>query len=55
MAGEADQVPSIIVKPTADDNKSDSRTESDSLMASSSPKVVAEKMVDGTVPSISDY
>jgi hypothetical protein len=55
MAGEVDQVPSIIVKPTADDNKCDSRTESDSLMASSSPKVVAEKMANGTVPSISDY
>jgi hypothetical protein len=34
MAGEADQVPPIIIMPTADDNKSDSRTESDSSMAS---------------------
>jgi hypothetical protein len=49
MAGEAEQVPPIIIKPTVDDNKSDSP------MASSSPNAAATKMVDDTIPSMSDY
>jgi hypothetical protein len=55
MADEADHVPSIIIKPTVDDNKSDSRMESDSPMASSSPNAAAAKMADDTVLSMSDY
>jgi hypothetical protein len=49
MTGEANLVPPIIVKPTADDNKSDS------LMASSSPNTAATMMADDTIPSMFDY
>jgi hypothetical protein len=55
MAGEDDQVPPIIVKSAADDNKSDFETKSDYPMASSSPNTAATKMADDTVPSMSDY
>jgi hypothetical protein len=55
MIGEADQVPPIIVKPATNDNKSDSRTESDSLMASSSANAATAKMADDIVPNMSNY
>jgi hypothetical protein len=55
LTGEANQVPPIIIKPTAVDNKSDFGTKSDSPMASSSPNAAAAKMADDTVPNMSDY
>jgi hypothetical protein len=50
MAGEADQNPPIITEPVADDNKSDSGTESDSPTMSTSSNVAAIKIADKTVP-----
>jgi hypothetical protein len=55
MAGEADQNPPVITEPATGDNKSDSRTESDTLATSSSVTLAAIKMADNQIPEITDF
>jgi hypothetical protein len=55
MAGEAHQNPLITTEPTADGNKSDSRTKTEALATSSSATVAVIKMASNKIPGISDY
>jgi hypothetical protein len=55
MAGEADQTLHAAEKPTSNEGKSDSGTESDIPMTSSSITIAAIKIANKIVPDMSDY
>jgi hypothetical protein len=55
MASEADQILHAADEPVVDESKSNSRTESDSPVVSTSCNAAAAKIVDKTTPDMSDY
>jgi hypothetical protein len=55
MAGEVDQILRAADEFVVDESKSDSGMESHSLAASTSSNVIAAKIVDKTIPNMSDY
>jgi hypothetical protein len=55
MAGEADQILCATDEPIVGENKSASGVESDDLVTSSSSNAVIVKMVNKTIPDMSDY
>jgi hypothetical protein len=55
MAGETDQTLHVAGDPIIDKNKSASMAESDVSAASSSSDMATMKMVDKTIPEMSDY
>jgi hypothetical protein len=52
MTDEADQILRATDKPLINENKSDSRTESDPPMMSTSSNAAAAKIADTTVPYV---
>jgi hypothetical protein len=55
MAVEADQTPRVINEPITDENKSDSRTESNIPAGSSSSNIDVAKMVEKIISEMVDY
>jgi hypothetical protein len=55
MAVEADQTPRVINEPITDENKSDSRTESNIPVGSSSSNIDVAKMVEKIISEMVDY
>jgi hypothetical protein len=55
MAVEADQIPCVINEPITDENKSDSRTESNIPAGSSSSNIDVTKMVEKIISEMVDY
>jgi hypothetical protein len=55
MAGEADQILRTAAESVVDESKSNSGTESDSPVASTSSNVAVAKITGKTIPNMSDY
>jgi hypothetical protein len=55
MAGEANQTPHVINEPIVNENKSDSKMESNVSTTSSSSNMATTKMMEKTIPKMVDY